>query len=109
MHTDMKSRGADVAKEIPEPLPFFNPKSTDMRKLRRLPWRLPKSNKQDPSHAKTLVAPRPLPELVPPRETLNTQPVAFAGGRFVYIETPSVSCAPEVRHKARHRVVALST
>jgi hypothetical protein len=81
-----------------------------MRKLRRLPWRLPKSNKQDASHATTTaVAPHREPERVSQRETLNTQPVAFAGGRYVYGDTPSVSCATEVRHKAKHRVVAVAT
>lgn len=80
-----------------------------MRKLRRLPWRLPKSNKQDASHATTAVAPIREPEHISPRETLNTQPVAFAGGRYVYGDTPSVSCAPEVRRKAKHRVVAVAT
>lgn len=79
-----------------------------MRKLRRLPWRLPKSNKQDASHATTAVAPHREPERAQ-RETLTTQPVAFAGGRYVYGDTPSVSCATEVRHKAKHRVVAVAT
>ena len=80
-----------------------------MRKLRRLPWRLPKSNKQDASYATPSVAPSPPPERALPREALATQPVAFAGGRYVYGETPSVSCTPEVRRKAKHRVVAVST
>ena len=81
-----------------------------MRKLRRLPWRIPKSHNQQPaSHASAIescphaeVERRPWRE---EREELNTQPVAFAGGRYVYGEAPSVACPTEIRRKARHRVV----
>jgi hypothetical protein len=81
-----------------------------MRKLRRLPWRIPKSHNQQPaSHASAIdtcprveVERRPLRE---EREELNTQPVAFAGGRYVFGEAPSVACPTEIRRKARHRVV----
>jgi hypothetical protein len=38
---------------------------------------------------------------------LNTQPVAFAGGRYVYGDAPSVTCATEIRRKARHRIVTV--
>ena len=75
-----------------------------MRKLRRQPWRIPKSHNQQ-----TAPAPAETPQRVEqPRETLrdamDTQPVAFAGGRYVYGDKPSVSCSTEIRRKARHRV-----
>ena len=85
-----------------------------MRKLRRLPWRIPKShsNQQPATHASAIETcsraevereRRPLRE---EREEVNTQPVAFAGGRYVYGDAPSVDChAPEIRRKARHRLV----
>ena len=81
-----------------------------MRKLRRLPWRIPKSHNQQPaSHASAIEAcPRVEVERRPLREErdeVNTQPVAFAGGRYVYGEAPSVACPTEIRRKARHRVV----
>ncbi|HEV7799897.1 MAG TPA: hypothetical protein VGP15_02360 [Burkholderiales bacterium] len=80
-----------------------------MRKLRRLPWRIPKShNRQPTNNAPAEVSPRIEPERsVSPSymETLNTQPVAFAGGRYVYGDAPSVTCATEIRRKTRHRVV----
>ena len=82
-----------------------------MRKLRRLPWRIPKSHNQQ--HAQQPVVPAMLAEPCPRdeperksyRDELNTQPVAFAGGRYVYGDAPSVSCATEIRRKARHRLV----
>ena len=79
-----------------------------MRKLRRLPWRIPKSHNNQPSHAPAQVSERV--EAVEPerrsyREELNTQPVAFAGGRYVYGDAPSVACSTEIRRKARHRIV----
>jgi hypothetical protein len=82
-----------------------------MRKLRRLPWRIPKSHSHQPAHAPAEAAPRvERVEIVEPerssyRDMLNTQPVAFAGGRYVYGDAPSVSCNTEIRRKARHRVV----
>ena len=83
-----------------------------MRKLRRLPWRIPKSHNQQPaSHASAIeTCSRAEPErerrpLREEREELNTQPVAFAGGRYVYGDAPSVACPTEIRRKARHRVV----
>jgi len=40
------------------------------------------------------------------RESLSAQPVAFAGGRYVYGDTPSVaSCPTEIRRKTRHRTI----
>ena len=80
-----------------------------MRKLRRLPWRLPKSNKPDANQPTTAVAPPREPERIAPREALDTQPVAFTAGRYVYGDAPSVPCATEVRHKAKHRVVAVAS
>ena len=81
-----------------------------MRKLRRLPWRIPKSHNQQPAtHASAEPCPRSEPERRPlreEREELNTQPVAFAGGRYVYGDAPSVACSTtEIRRKARHRIV----
>ena len=89
-----------------------------MRKLRRLPWRIPKSHGNQSNHVSPepaapaayadLAAPRieqVEPERSRYRETENTQPVAFAGGRYVYGDKPSVTCATEIRRKTRHRIV----
>ena len=84
-----------------------------MRKLRRLPWRIPKSHdKQPASPASASMSaypaescPRVEPERKSWRDEVNTQPVAFAGGRYVYGEAPSVECHTEIRRKARHRIV----
>ena len=80
-----------------------------MRKLRRLPWRIPKSHNQQPAtHASAIdTCPRLETERErrPLRDEVNSQPVAFAGGRYVYGEAPSVACPTEIRRKARHRVV----
>jgi hypothetical protein len=81
-----------------------------MRKLRRLPWRIPKSHNQQPTSNASAgeICPRVEAERRPlreEREELNTQPVAFAGGRYVYGDAPSVACYPEIRRKARHRIV----
>jgi hypothetical protein len=78
-----------------------------MRKLRRLPWRIPKSHNQQPaSHAPAAeICPHTETERRPARDALNTQPVAFAGGRYVYGDEPSVACSTEIRRKARHRVI----
>jgi hypothetical protein len=77
-----------------------------MRKLRRLPWRIPKNHHSQPNAAAS-------PEVCPHaeaerearreamRESLHTQPVAFAGGRYV----APVPSSPEIRRKARHRTV----
>jgi hypothetical protein len=82
-----------------------------MRKLRRLPWRIPKSHNQQPQQSASTPAETPH-RMEAPRETMreavDTQPVAFAGGRYVYGEKPSsVSCSTEIRRKARHRVIAV--
>lgn len=86
-----------------------------MRKLRRLPWRIPKSHHAQPAAAAPAeVCPRIEQERELElerelqREALNAQPVAFAGGRYVYGEKPSVARparAPEIRRKARHHAI----
>jgi hypothetical protein len=78
-----------------------------MRKLRRLPWRIPKShnNNQPPAQAPADIAPQVEPEKPTFRDTMNTQPVAFAGGRYVYGMAASVPSSTEIRHKARHRTI----
>jgi hypothetical protein len=85
-----------------------------MRKLRRLPWRIPKSHNHQQSAAPAEACPRierveraerPEPERKSWRDEVNTQPVAFAGGRYVYGDAPSVACTTEIRRKARHRFV----
>lgn len=50
-----------------------------MRKLRRLPWRLPKQNAPT-EHVQHVPAPRDEPEERP----ALTQPVAYIAGRYVY-------------------------
>jgi hypothetical protein len=78
-----------------------------MRKLRRLPWRIPKShNHQAATQETAQPVPRIEPEREPLREAANTQPVAFSGGRYVYGMEPSVACSTEIRRKARHRTIA---
>ena len=86
-----------------------------MRKLRRLPWRIPKTHHTQPASAEA--CPRAEPQRDDSREAqreaqrelLNTQPVAFAGGRYVYGEAaPSVARpvrAPEIRRKVRHHAI----
>ena len=86
-----------------------------MRKLRRLPWRIPKShNHQQPATAAPAVEISPRPEQAREshrdnesyRDMLNSQPVAFAAGRYVYGGVASaVTCPTEIRRKARHRVI----
>ena len=39
------------------------------------------------------------------REAMNTQPVAFSGGRYVYGMAPSVPRSTEIRRKAKHRTI----
>ena len=80
-----------------------------MRKLRRLPWRIPKShNHQQTAQAPAEASPQAEPERKSWRDMLNTQPVAFAGGRYVYgADAPSVTCTTEIRRKARHRIVTV--
>jgi hypothetical protein len=82
-----------------------------MRKLRRLPWRIPKSNhSQQPAPAAPERCPREVEEREARREReqelRNSQPVAFAAGRYVYGYTPSVPRGnTEIRRKARHRLI----
>ena len=77
-----------------------------MRKLRRLPWRIPKSHKDQPAaSAPADAAPRIEIEKERMRESASAQPVAFAGGRYVYGMEPSVPCSTEIRRKARHRTL----
>ena len=77
-----------------------------MRKLRRLPWRIPKSHHtQPPSPADAKASPRTEPERMPYRDDQETHPVAFAGGRYVYGYAPSVPRSTEIRRKARHRML----
>lgn len=81
-----------------------------MRKLRRLPWRIPKAHHQQPAATATSdAALRAEQEEEARREAyrqaLTAQPVAFAGGRYVYGDKPKVSCTTEIRRKARHRTI----
>jgi hypothetical protein len=81
-----------------------------MRKLRRLPWRIPKQNHSQPPAPE---APRTRPREVEEREARrereqerrHAQPVAFAGGRYVYGDAPSVPNNTEIRHKSRNRLL----
>jgi hypothetical protein len=80
-----------------------------MRKLRRLPWRIPKPNHaQPPAPPAQDRCPREAEEREARRERenelRNSQPVAFAAGRYVYGYTPSVPRNTEIRRKARHRL-----
>ena len=78
-----------------------------MRKLRRLPWRIPKSHHSQPTatdvpvcaHAETE---RETPRRESWRDAIHEQPVAFAGGRYV---APKVTRPAEIRRKARHRTI----
>ena len=86
-----------------------------MRKLRRLPWRIPKSH-----HAQQQAAPASVAkpdaredanrerELQRERER-EMQPVAFAGGRYVYgaCPAPTQRATTEIRRKTRHRLMPL--
>ena len=80
-----------------------------MRKLRRLPWRIPKQHhSQQPSSPVPEKCPREAEEREVRRERenelRNSQPVAFSAGRYVYGATPSVPRNTEIRRKARHRL-----
>jgi hypothetical protein len=82
-----------------------------MRKLRRLPWRIPKPNHAQTDSQPAEKCPRAVDERElrreRERELQNSQPVAFAGGRYVYGCTPSVPRSnTEIRRKARHRMIA---
>ena len=79
-----------------------------MRKLRRLPWRIPKSHPHQPPVAAT-VEPCPRVEVeedlhdAQPEELHDAQPVAFTAGRYVYGYAPSVPRSTEIRRKVRQR------
>jgi hypothetical protein len=80
-----------------------------MRKLRRLPWRIPKQNHSQPPSSQTVdTRPRETDEREARRERenelRNSQPVAFSAGRYVYGDTPSVPRSTEIRRKGRHRL-----
>ena len=89
-----------------------------MRKLRRLPWRIPKPHHAQPG------GPQPTENVQHTdklqhvdeerearrereRELQRSQPVAFAGGRYVYGCKPSSvpRANTEIRRKTRHRVI----
>ena len=78
-----------------------------MRKLRRLPWRIPKSHHAQPTTNESApVCAHAEPERETPRQSwrdmLHEQPVAFAGGRYV---APKPARPAEIRRKARHRMI----
>lgn len=83
-----------------------------MRKLRRLPWRIPKTHHgQQSADGPAKTQPHVDQEVERARERereREMQPVAFAGGRYVYgtCAAPSRETAPgtEIRRKVRHRV-----
>ena len=80
-----------------------------MRKLRRLPWRIPKTH--GPQHNSSSSSPPPLDaaqlqaaqRAEAQRELLKAQPVAFAGGRYVYGCKPAAPATTEIRRKSRQR------
>ena len=78
-----------------------------MRKLRRLPWRIPKSHHSQPDTAAAPAenCPREEPDhearREAMRESLQAQPVAFSAGRYV----APVPRSTEIRRKTRHRTV----
>ena len=80
-----------------------------MRKLRRLPWRIPKSHNNQAQAATPAAVeqqpPRAEPERLTAREKMDTLPVAFAGGRYVYGMAPSVPRSTEIRRKGRQRTL----
>ena len=71
----------------------------EMRKLRRLPWRIPKSH--GPRHPDEVpAAAEPCARFEAERDVVETLPVAFSGGRYV----PPVPRSTEIRRKSRHRI-----
>jgi hypothetical protein len=82
-----------------------------MRKLRRLPWRIPKPNhhQQQPTPDTDERPSREMEEREARRERENelrhAQPVAFTAGRYVYGCKPSVPRNTEIRRKSRHRLM----
>lgn len=85
-----------------------------MRKLRRLPWRIPKSHHAQQAAAPEKASPRRDDDRERERELQrererDMQPVAFAGGRYVYGACPAPTARgnTEIRRKARHRVMPM--
>lgn len=86
-----------------------------MRKLRRLPWRIPKPHHAQPAatHETCTRADQDRElerelEREAQRDAMNAQPVAFAAGRYVYGEKPSrarPARTPEIRRKSRHHPI----
>jgi hypothetical protein len=78
-----------------------------MRKLRRLPWRIPKSHHAQPAAAAPAQS-CTREELEREarresyREALHAQPVAFTAGRYVQ---PRAARPAEIRRKNRHRMI----
>src|ERR1700694_5674192 len=100
-----KRRHGHPPLKTPACAPAGDHSRANMRKLRRLPWRIPKSHNNQSAAPVAEVAARTEPERRVSREIDNTQPVAFAGGRYVYGIATSVPCPTEIRRKARHRTV----
>ena len=86
-----------------------------MRKLRRLPWRIPKQHHAQPAAVQPEATNRATDEELQREldheaylDSLNAQPVAFAGGRYVYGEKRTrtrPARQPEIRRKARHHPI----
>jgi hypothetical protein len=79
-----------------------------MRKLRRLPWRLPKPQNATPQPAPAPVqsrnAPEPVERRAPePRNTEVQQPVAYTAGRYVYGYTTRTTPNETRRSRPRQR------
>ena len=95
-----------------------------MRKLRRLPWRIPKNHgnvqpqEQQPVKTAQRVEAAARIDLEREielerqrerkRELLTAQPVAFTAGRYVYADRPSVPRSTEIRRKARLRALPVA-
>ena len=73
-----------------------------MRKLRRLPWRIPKTHRPHPSSDAAIAAPpcEDIERELARERQRDAQPVAFTAGRYV----APVPRSPEIRRKTRHRV-----
>ena len=80
-----------------------------MRKLRRLPWRIPKQHHAQPNAGAAPVEACPRVDIEREirrereREERNAQPVAFTAGRYV---APKVARPAEIRRKA-HRLIVM--
>ena len=79
-----------------------------MRKLRRLPWRIPKAHHGQQPAAPAKAAPRIEADLereLQREREREMQPVAFTAGRYVYGACPTPAArSTEIRRKTRHRV-----